>query len=81
MFRIALRYFAQYGVVSAEFQTLIWFGVTMVGVAALSGQFTQWQRLDQIAALCVLTGIGWPVFRTGGLTGLTCHTFLPSKGI
>jgi len=66
MFWIALRYLGQFGVVSAEIQTLIWFGVTMVGVAALSGQFTQWQRMDQIGALCVLTGIGWLLFHTGG---------------
>jgi hypothetical protein len=66
MFWLALRWLGQLGVASAEVQTLLWFGVTIVGVALLSGQFARWERLDQVVAVAVLAGIGWLLFRTGG---------------
>jgi hypothetical protein len=66
MFWLGLRWLAQLGVVSAEMQTLLWFGVTIIGVALLSGQFARWDRLDQAVAVAVLAGIGWLLFRTGG---------------
>lgn len=65
-FWFALRYLGQFGVFSTEIQTLLWFAVTMIGVAALSGQFLQWQRIDQAVSMGVLLGIGWLLFRTGG---------------
>jgi hypothetical protein len=66
MFWMALRYLGQFGIVSAEIQTLFWFGVTLVGVAVLSGRFVRWERPDQLVAVGVLAGIGWLLVRTGG---------------
>lgn len=66
MFWLALRYLSQLRVVSAEVQTLLWFGVTIVGVALLSGSFVRWQRLDQLIAIGVLAGVGWLLLRTNG---------------
>jgi hypothetical protein len=62
---IAVKYLNQLGVLSPEIQTLIWFGITIVGVAFISGKFLQWQTIDQIIAVAVLLGIAWLLFRTG----------------
>ena len=66
MFWFGLRWLGQLGVVSAEIQTLLWFGVTIIGVALLSGHFARWERVDQAVAVAVLAGIGWLLFRSGG---------------
>ena len=63
---LAVRSLNALNVVLPEIQTLLWFGVTMFGVALISGKFLHWQRLDQLVALGVLAGIGWLLFRTGG---------------
>lgn len=64
MYWLALRELAQWGVVSAEAQTLVWFGATIVGVAAISGRVLHWPPLDQGVALLVLAGIAWLLLRT-----------------
>lgn len=66
MLWLALRYLGRFGVFSTEVQTLLWFAVTMVGVAALSGKFAQWQRLDQLMGVALMAGVGWLLVRTGG---------------
>jgi hypothetical protein len=62
---LAAKYLNEFGVLSPETQTLIWFGMTIVGVAFISGKFLQWQTIDQIIAVVVLLGIAWLLFRTG----------------
>lgn len=62
---LAAKYLNEFGVLAPETQTLIWFGVTMVGVAFISGKFLQWQPIDQIIAVVVLLGIAWLLFRAG----------------
>lgn len=64
MYWLALRELGTWGVFSAEAQTLVWFGATIIGVAALSGAVLRWQPADQAVALLVLAGIGWLLFRT-----------------
>ena len=66
MYWLAIRYLNQFGIVSPEIQTLGWFVVTIVGVAMFSGDFFNWQIVDRVVALCVLVGVGWLLFRTGG---------------
>ena len=66
MYRVVLKYMKELGIVVPEIQTVIWFGMTLVGVAIASGQFFKWQLTDQIVALSVLIGIGWLLARTGG---------------
>ena len=61
----AAKYLNEFGVLSPEIQTLIWFGVTIVGVAFASGRFLQWQTIDQVIAAVVLLGIAWLLFRAG----------------
>ena len=61
---VSVRYLRQCGIVAPEAQTLLWFGVTVVGVALVSGQFQQWQPIDQAVAVLVLAGIGWLMVRT-----------------
>ena len=64
MYWLTLRELTRWGVVSAEAQTLVWFGATIVGVAVLSGQLLRWQPVDQAVAALVLVGVGWLLFRT-----------------
>lgn len=66
LYWIDLRYMQMLGVTSPELQTVFWFGVTMVGVAIASGQFFQWQMLDQVVAVGVIVGISWLLLRASG---------------
>ncbi len=60
----AVRYLGEAGVVLAEIQTLIWFGVTIIGVAIFHGRFFQWDPLEHIVAVNVVLGLGWLISRT-----------------
>lgn len=61
---ISVRYLVRAGVLSPEVQTLIWFGVTILGVAIVNGRFLGWRAIDQVVAAGVLSGLGWLVLRT-----------------
>ena len=61
----AVKYLKQFGVLSPETQTIAWFGITIVGVAFISGKFLRWQTIDQIIAVVGLLCVGWLLFRTG----------------
>ena len=63
---LSLRYMSELGIVTPEIQTIVWFGVTLVGVALVSGRVFAWPLLEQGVAVAVLLGIGWLLFRTGG---------------
>ena len=65
LYWIVLKYLAVH-VAAPEMQTIIWFGVTIVGVAIASGKFAQWQRMEQLVAVGVVLGISWLLVRTGG---------------
>ncbi len=60
----AVRYLSEAGIVTAEMQSLLWFGVTILGVALLGGRFFHWQLLEQIAAVNVFVSLGWLVSRS-----------------
>ena len=66
MYWIVIRFLQQLGIVSAETQTIFWFGATIIGVAIISRKFFVWETLDQVVAVFVFLGIGWLLFRTGG---------------
>jgi hypothetical protein len=40
-------------------QSGIWFVATAIGIAALDGSVTQWNRLQQAVALAVMLGLAW----------------------
>lgn len=63
---VCLKYMKEWGIVSPEIQTLVWFGVTIVGVAFVSGRVLRWPMVDQGVAVVVLLGIGWLLVRIGG---------------
>lgn len=63
---IAIKFLKEVGVSSAEMQTLIWFGVTIIGVAISSGEFARWKYVEQTVAVAVLLGIGWLLIKTSG---------------
>jgi len=54
------------GIAAPEMQTLIWFSVTILGVAIISKNFFRWQTIDQIVGVVVLAGVAWLMIRTGG---------------
>ena len=61
---VAVKYLTELGILSPEIQTLIWFGITIIGVALISGRFLQWETIDQVIAVIVILGITWLLFRT-----------------
>jgi hypothetical protein len=63
---LSVKYLQVLGVLAPETQTLIWFTVTLIGVALASGKFLRWHMLDQVVAAGVLLGLGWLLCRTGG---------------
>jgi len=63
LYWIVLRYLGPH-VTAPEVQTIIWFGVTIVGVALASGKFAQWRITEQLVALGVVCGISWLLVRT-----------------
>lgn len=65
LYWVAVRYLNAVGIASAELQTLLWFGTTLIGVALLSGRFLQWRTVDQLIAVAILVGIGWLLSRPG----------------
>lgn len=64
LYWLVLRNMNAVGITSPEIQTITWFGVTLIGVALISGSFLKWTLLDQVIAVLVLFGIGWLMFRT-----------------
>lgn len=64
LYLVAVRYLAEAGVIQAEIQTLLWFAITILGVAVLGGRFFHWQPLEQLVAVNVLIGLGWLISRT-----------------
>jgi len=54
------------GIVAPEIQTLIWFSITILGVAIISRSFFRWQTIDQLVGVAVLAGVAWLMVRTGG---------------
>ncbi len=62
-FWLSVKYLRELGVLAPETQSILWFGITMIGVAAASGRFFVWRALEQTVAIAVLVGIGWLVSR------------------
>jgi hypothetical protein len=66
LYWIVLKYMHAAGIVAPEIQTLIWFSITILGVALISRSFFRWQTIDQIVGVAVLAGVGWLLVCTGG---------------
>jgi hypothetical protein len=66
LYWIVLKYMNAAGIVAPEIQTLIWFSITILGVAIISRSFFRWQIIDQIVGVAVLAGVAWLMVRTGG---------------
>lgn len=64
MYWCAIRYLGQVGIVLPEVQTLIWFTVTILGVATIGGRVIHWPVLDQVVAANVFVSLGWLITRT-----------------
>ncbi len=64
LYWVAVRYLAEAGIVMPEVQTLIWFTVTIVGVAIIGGHVASWRLVDQIVGVNVIASIAWLIVRT-----------------
>ncbi len=65
MYWVAVRYMEKVGIFAPEIQTVIWFGVMMIGVALASRAFWDWNTADQLVGIGVLAGIVWLSVRAG----------------
>jgi len=65
LYWISIHFLQKFGVISPEAQTILWFGVTIVGVAIFGGHSLRWAGVDRSVAALVLAGIGWLLVRTG----------------
>lgn len=54
---LALYWARRLGIVSAGVQTLLWFTVTIVGVAIGTGDVSRWQAVDQVLAVTLVVGM------------------------
>jgi hypothetical protein len=63
---LALYFLRRQGVVVAELQVMVWFVVTIVGVAVMNGRFFSWGMTDRMVAGLVLAGMLWLMVRVGG---------------
>jgi hypothetical protein len=61
---VTLKYLDRMGVQSAEVQSLVWFGITLVGVAIVSREFLAWNLREQIVGAAVLLGLAWLMVHT-----------------
>jgi hypothetical protein len=62
---LALRFLTELGLVAPELQALLWFALTIIGVAVTSGVCLSWRPLDQVISGLVLCGLGWLLSQTG----------------
>ena len=62
---VAIRYFDRLGITSPEIQTLGWFAVTVIGVAAIQRTIVNWGPADRIMAVVAVISVGWLVVRRG----------------
>jgi hypothetical protein len=60
----SLRFMHSLGIVSPEMQTIIWFAVTIIGVALANGRFGGWPMSDRLVAGAVILGLGWLLMRS-----------------
>ena len=63
---ICVRFLRELGILSPEIQTVIWFTVTIIGVALASGKFLHWRITEQIVAVIVILGVAWLMVRASG---------------
>jgi hypothetical protein len=63
LYWLALYWARQLGIVSPGLQTVLWFAVTIVGVAVITGEFPQWRLSDQILAGVVMISMAALLFR------------------
>jgi hypothetical protein len=60
---ICIRFLQEFKIFSPEIQTIIWFTVTIIGVAIVSGKFLQWRLVDQIVGVMVILSVAWLLIR------------------
>jgi hypothetical protein len=60
---LALYFARRLGIVSTGVQTLLWFTVTIVGVAIGTGELSHWRPTDQGLAAAIVVGMAILAFR------------------
>ena len=57
LYWLAMRFIQEAGVMSATVQTLIWFTVTIIGVAVISGDVKQWDVTAYVLAFVAISAV------------------------
>ena len=65
VYLLVVRYFDRLGVASTEIQTLLWFAVTVIGVASIQRSLADWSTIDRAFAVVAAVSVGWLVARHG----------------
>ncbi|MFL6088717.1 MAG: hypothetical protein ACJ71Z_01080 [Aeromicrobium sp.] len=60
-----VRYLDRLGFTAPELQTLMWFTVTVLGVAVIERSLGDWATIDRFVAAIALLSVGWLVARHG----------------
>jgi hypothetical protein len=55
----SVRFMQAVGLNALALQSGIWFVATAVGIAAMDGSLTQWNRTQQVVAAAVMVGLAW----------------------
>jgi hypothetical protein len=63
---LVVKYLQEFGIVSTEIQTVIWFATAIIGVAISSGYFFKWHFIDQVVGVIAVFSIAWLLYRTSG---------------
>jgi NhaP-type Na+/H+ or K+/H+ antiporter len=61
---LSVRFMQRVGIDGADIQTVIWFAVTIIGVAIAGGRFGKWPLVDQVVAGAVIAGLAWLLVRS-----------------
>ncbi len=54
MYWIAIKFMQDIQINAPELQTLLWFIITIIGVAIFSGKFLEWDNINKIISVIVL---------------------------
>lgn len=55
----SIRFMNRVGLATADLQYLVWFLVTLIGVAVASGSIRRWSRADLVVCVTVVAGLCW----------------------
>ena len=65
LYWLTIRFLPSHHTVPPELQAALWFVVTLIGVAVMSGRFFTWPGIDRVVACLVVCGVVYLMLRVG----------------